>query len=809
MPERENKLVRIYCICGQKMKVSSDMHGLPGKCVACRQKIRIPRPDQVPEGTVSVYLKDHPEFLRKVKKAPGSGTKAPSKVSKPPSRAGERREDITLGEGEKISTVALDVLEPLRSLCSIHYKLERQLEALDRYAEGDDASHAEIEGYQARVGRVRSDLDDQLRQILMEVAIELSSTQEKIVQEGLAARVGDESPAAYAESVDRLRRRRDRLERRKHNLRGWLATSDPHMAGGYIDLSVDSIPADGFSISVPSDREESESLLSIHMSGLRDALYRHGHAVRKLEEIDRMEQSAHGIKETRLDCKAERKIASGIAAFYRERLDQLNLDNKADSETAKAQASLARGRLQVGEIDRVRHDAIAKDCQRAQTAAAKAKLMIERALRASRAQDVPLPRGTLLGRIAVHPSESTLGVDAIIGWVSALLLGVSIFLPAVGDLSLVQAFLEYGSTGSSMRWIFLAPIGAGVALALLAGLPYAIHRGKSFAGLWVVCTAALAYAINEAGFGLDPMAEGFRAGGGWLARPGLAIMVIADIGIFAAAFAALGPLKKARAWLPASLGAGAFAVLLIATQGFGRYLPLPEVSSSEGGIVPLGQSGAGGLGRQISLAIANGGKRELHLVRTPSGARNAYLYVLERRIGENSWAEVTGQAPAFGDTPGAGTTIAPSEQANVMAALPQGQYRVLLHSSAASNTQEFPFTVSVPESAASMLQGKPPNLPGPLPGVRDRRDDGAAAPARAGLEVELGGIMTGPGVGPIFSMVLHHPGGRSERQRASVGQALYGAWVVSEFNESLNTVTISNGEDILILSQGERVALRD
>jgi len=69
-------VLRIYCICGQKMKVSETMLGLPGKCVACRQKIRIPRADELPLETDAngqravgvIYLKDHPEFLRKVKR---------------------------------------------------------------------------------------------------------------------------------------------------------------------------------------------------------------------------------------------------------------------------------------------------------------------------------------------------------------------------------------------------------------------------------------------------------------------------------------------------------------------------------------------------------------------------------------------------------------------------------------------------------------------------------------------------------------------------------------------------------------------
>jgi hypothetical protein len=283
-------------------------------------------------------------------------------------------------------------------------------------------------------------------------------------------------------------------------------------------------------------------------------------------------------------------------------------------------------------------------------------------------------------------------------------------------------------------------------------------------------------------------------------------MLIADLAIFVAAAAALGPLRKARVWLPVSACVGAIAVLVIATDGFGANLSAAHVVSSGGESVRLGQSSAESIGREMNILITNEGKRDLHLVGAPSYARNAYLYVLERRIGEHSWAKVSGQAAAFWDTPGAGLTIAPAKQANVTVALPEGQYRVLLHSSATSNTQEFPFTVIVPQLEALTPRAGPSDQLGILPPDLDGGEDGTTTGTH-GLEVELGGIMTRAGASPIFLMKIHYPNRRSQRQRASMGQRLYGAWVVSEFNESLSTVTISNGEDILVLARGQRVAL--
>ena len=68
MPEASSTDLRLYCLCGQKMKITSNMFGKPGKCVACRQKIRIPSREELPAGTHTLYLKDHPEYLRAPKR---------------------------------------------------------------------------------------------------------------------------------------------------------------------------------------------------------------------------------------------------------------------------------------------------------------------------------------------------------------------------------------------------------------------------------------------------------------------------------------------------------------------------------------------------------------------------------------------------------------------------------------------------------------------------------------------------------------------------------------------------------------------
>ena len=145
MAQAEQPHLRIYCVCGQKMKVTESLFGRPGKCIACRQKIRIPKLDEVPEGETEIYLKDHPEFLRKTsirrkKSTPKDRTEAIDKVRTREvvyrkRKEGETPDDIVpeedqveLGESRP-ATVALDILEPMRELSSLDARISRELEA--------------------------------------------------------------------------------------------------------------------------------------------------------------------------------------------------------------------------------------------------------------------------------------------------------------------------------------------------------------------------------------------------------------------------------------------------------------------------------------------------------------------------------------------------------------------------------------------------------------------------------------------------------------------------------------------------------
>ncbi|MCC6154500.1 MAG: hypothetical protein IT367_12110, partial [Candidatus Hydrogenedentes bacterium] len=233
MPSSEVAPLRIYCVCGQKMKVSEDMFGRPGKCVACRLKIRIPTPDEIPPNTDVIYLKDHPELLRKVKRRGGGDE---------PKRKEREKEEIEVAPLPDIDPKGkvrkalgpLNVLEPLRLVHNLSAKVEKQLAAIKDSKDGKDLDEiarknpkvSELLGVRTRIHAAEQDLEEELRQRLMETAIELAATQEKIAELNLAVRVGELPYAEYRIQVDRLRRRRDNHERRQSNLRGWLTVDD-------------------------------------------------------------------------------------------------------------------------------------------------------------------------------------------------------------------------------------------------------------------------------------------------------------------------------------------------------------------------------------------------------------------------------------------------------------------------------------------------------------------------------------------------------------------------------------------------------
>lgn len=534
MPKGKTVRLRIYCICGQKMKVSPSMYGRPGKCVACRQKIRIPREEEIPPNAREIHLRDHPEFLRRPPIP--AGLTPVDLLEDIPSEP----ESLPLGtESPREITIPLDVLEPLRMLVSLEAKLRRQQEALEGVesnAKSGARRAAERAGQRARVKHARRELDDFMRQQLMEAAIELATVQEKLTEVGLGVRVGELEFPAYQSEVDELRRRRDRLERRQQNLRGWLAVQDPYMAGGYVDVTPEQALTDR-RLALPREPEWPEGLLESYVRELRETLEKRERAERKVKESERLpapkEVGGAPLPDARADAAASLKRIRAAVVYYTQRIEQLQNDYKSDLEAIESQLDLARGRLQVGEIDRNRFDQVEKDLLRAKMDLSKALDLAKRALLASGSGDVPSTRGSYLRRMTPPrpPADTGAGSASALGWMAAAALIASLFVPVIDADSPLRAYARAAGIGSPEFGAVLGP-GLAALVALVAGFfPSRTVRGLAYSVATVIALAAA----------LPLAAKGFP-----LLQPATGLWVFAAILLVTAGFVALWPFRSLR-----------------------------------------------------------------------------------------------------------------------------------------------------------------------------------------------------------------------------------------------------------------------
>jgi hypothetical protein len=74
-------------------------------------------------------------------------------------------------------------------------------------------------------------------------------------------------------------------------------------------------------------------------------------------------------------------------------------------------------------------------------------------------------------------------------------------------------------------------------------------------------------------------------------------------------------------------------------------------------------------------------------------------------------------------------------------------------------------------------------------------------------EVKLIGVLTGEGRDPRFSFELTFADGTEERATVAIGDPVYGAWSLIEYNPALRTVTLSDTQRIVVVRTGEAVPL--
>ncbi|MFO7774774.1 MAG: hypothetical protein R6W89_03155, partial [Candidatus Hydrogenedentota bacterium] len=461
MVKGESGRLRIYCICGKKMKVTPAMYGRPGKCVACRQKLRVPEASEIPEGAREIHLRDHPEFLRKPlprKSASreASPEAAPPELPEPPAP--------DLGQEEVGESVPIDVFEPLRVLYSLDKKVERQLAALEQVGredgEGEErsANKAELLERLNEIEAAREKLDHLLRQRLMEVAIELASVEERLGEAHVSARVGDVSFDEYETRAAKLRARRDVLIRRRANLRGWLALEDLHMAGGYRDADFAEIPNDLTQIAFPHAEEPTGASAEGYCKALREALTERERLERRLQEARRLDEGAQedgakSLEDVRRECETRLQRTEAWLRYIRGRLQQLHADRKADLEMLRQTSAKSRK----GAANESQQTVSQRDeALRAELA------MIARALRAQTPGDVPQTgreadpapqpaEEAELPPLEAAPAEEPertmptfagIGLDAGLAWMAAAFLVAAPFLPVADGQNVMGIFSD-------------------------------------------------------------------------------------------------------------------------------------------------------------------------------------------------------------------------------------------------------------------------------------------------------------------------------------------------------------------------------
>jgi len=784
------------------MKVSEDMFGRPGKCVACRQKIRIPRPEEIPANTTDLYLKDHPEFLRKVKHRPIDE----QEVSPLPDTEGGKR---------KKSSAPVDVLEPLRLLCNLRAQADRQLRALDELgpnaAKNEATNRAELLGYRTRIRNLQSDLEEELRQRLMETAIELASVQERIAELSLNVRVGEIAFPEYQEQVDRLRRKRDYFERRQTNLRGWLTVDDPHLAGGRQDLPLSQTPKSLPRVSMPGEPDGSGPLLNGHIEELRAAFEQRAFSERKLSEAERMKTGAamseRSVEECRAEADAERTRARARLQFCRERLEQMAEDFASDMESLDAQLDHTRGRLKAGRIGREEFNAVERRCTGARSDLAKARALVARALSANAVDEVPRLRGTFLGRLAKPVAPARTPAESWVAFVSAALMFLALFLPVAGDATPLNLYRTLAAQGGDAHWLVSFPMVCAILIALVSFVPQRAARGLLLALVWLLAGLLSAVYLHESAYSMGTVAERLREGGELLQRTGVVVFVLALCGVGIASAMALLPPRDTRPIFPVVAVVMAVGLGAIVTDFGGIRSPKPIVRAES--VLLEGESPPR---YETTVTVRNDGARIMALASTSTMA-NAYDYLLEAKIGETSWTDAgrpdriaVGSSELQMASVGAQMmSIPPEVQAVLTYRLKPGTYRVLLRSSDPDRSVQYEFTLDdwqgadvAPTPGAEPAANQGENGQRPIPDELMRE----IAP-----HVVLRGIMAAPGKPANFSIRVVLPDGRTRDETYSVGSDIYNGWSIGEFNPQQQTVTLKKGSDILILRRGESYPL--
>jgi len=558
MSEPKDAELRIYCICGQKMRVQPDMYGKPGRCVACRQKIRIPTREELPPGITELYLKDHPEYLRK---------KSSREKSEPISESGSDEEQV-LSDFSGAYSLPFDSLEILQVLICAEYKAQRYLQAIRQKKPIGKETKTDLLEILSKIRRMRASLDDKIKIRHGEVLEQLKQVEKELGKIVVSFRTGDIEFKYYWKTVVPLRIRRERLVRRRKNLEGWLSTISPELAGGYIDIDFSKLPDKIPDIVFPLEEEdENISVLSLLIREIQKYIDLRADVEHKYAEWRKMVEGGKvspDVGERGLaEYDARLKIVQSAISFYRERLEQLVGDCELDLESIEKNITRIDKQKEAHVIDINKARELQEELFQARLDLIRTKDTARRAISANSRFDIPSLQGTFVARIGPDRGQIEIGPDSWIAWFCSALLIMLIMIPMTQSQGLV-----------STKILIMMVVGlfiSAILLALVGSIPYRRWRGIGLSILWVLYVLLFSLHINFVWYSITPYGGDLRASpyGLFAFRVVSAYIVLGLIGI--AVWVSFYKDKGFR-WIPVlSTLITLFTVIIISTDCFGVF----------------------------------------------------------------------------------------------------------------------------------------------------------------------------------------------------------------------------------------------
>jgi hypothetical protein len=315
--------------------------------------------------------------------------------------------------------------------------------------------------------------------------------------------------------------------------------------------------------------------------------------------------------------------------------------------------------------------------------------------------------------------------------------------------------------------------------------------------------------LHESVYSEGPASAALRVGGPLLLRPGMLVYGLGLLAVAAAGVLTLAVTRDGRIVLPLTAIATVAGVGAMVTDLGGARTAKPELRVDMRVTADVQPPQ-----HEVTVSVANAGGRGL-LLASNSSMWNAYALSVEKRIGKNSGVDVgppvsvrvgAAQVPA-GSFPVPRLPVQPGQTAVFVYRLPEGEYRATLKSAKNAEPQEKSFALEpISGTAGPSVAPDGPAAAPPQPDVQPQRPTSALMQALS-AEVTMRGILASGNRPAQFSIAVTLSDGATNERSYAIGDEVFTNWVISEFNPSEQTVTLSRGTRIVILRRGETVKL--